>query len=307
MQKADLDKLQRLQQTYESQNMSEMQVKRLQKVIQKAKLENDREYYAQRRNGWIRYASLAAALLTALVILPNTSVAVANAMEKIPGLGQLLKVITFRNYSYESERNNADIVIPELVLEHVAGNEVLEESLKQTIGDINVEIEEITGHIVQEFESGLEQTQGYQSFVVKSEVLATTEDYFTLKVLCYQGAGSGYQWNYYYTINLNTGKRISLQDMFVEDSAYKERISENIKEQMRLQMELDNGLVYWLDTEYEGLNFETITEDTSFYINEKGNLVIGFNEGDVAPMYMGTLEFEIPGEALKDLKKESIW
>lgn len=307
MQKADLDKLQRLQQTYESQNMSEMQVKRLQKVVQKAKLENEREYHAQKRNGWIRYASLAAALLTALVILPNTSVAVANAMEKIPGLGQLVKVITFRNYSYESERNNADIAIPELVLEHVAGNEVLEESLKQTIGDINAEIEEITGHIVQEFESGLEQTQGYQSFVVKSEVLATTEEYFTLKVICYQGAGSGYQWNYYYTINLNTGKRISLQDMFVEDSAYKERISENIKEQMRQQMELDNGLVYWLDTEYEGLNFETITEDASFYINEKGNLVIGFNEGDVAPMYMGTLEFEIPGEVLKDLKKESIW
>lgn len=32
-------------------------------------------------------------------------------------------------------------------------------------------------------------------------------------------------------------------------------------------------------------------------------MVVGFNEGDVAPMYMGTVEFEIPAEALSDIRK----
>lgn len=43
--------------------------------------------------------------------------------------------------------------------------------------------------------------------------------------------------------------------------------------------------------------------DVSFYLNEKNNVVIGFNEGDVAPMYMGTVEFEIPAEVLENIRK----
>ena len=38
-------------------------------------------------------------------------------------------------------------------------------------------------------------------------------------------------------------------------------------------------------------------------LNEQGNVVIGFNEGDVAPMYMGTVEFEIPAEILDGIRK----
>lgn len=36
--------------------------------------------------------------------------------------------------------------------------------------------------------------------------------------------------------------------------------------------------------------------------SDEGNLVIRFNEGDVAPMYMGCVEFVIPKEAV-----ENIW
>lgn len=47
----------------------------------------------------------------------------------------------------------------------------------------------------------------------------------------------------------------------------------------------------------------TVTDETSFYLNEKDNVVIGFNGGDVAPMYMGTAEFEIPAEVLEGIRK----
>ena len=60
---------------------------------------------------------------------------------------------------------------------------------------------------------------------------------------------------------------------------------------------------YWLEDEIEEWNFKAITDETSFYLNDKGNVVIGFDEGEVAPMYMGTVEFEIPAEALQGIRK----
>ena len=117
------------------------------------------------------------------------------------------------------------------------------------------------------------------------------------------GSGSGYQWNYYYTIDLTTGERLELKDIFKEKSDYTTRISNDIKRQMREQMEADENNMYWLDSEIDGWNFKTITEETSFYINEKDNIVICFNEGDVAPMYMGTVEFEIPSKVVSDIRK----
>ena len=72
---------------------------------------------------------------------------------------------------------------------------------------------------------------------------------------------------------------------------------------MQTNMDADEDVYYWLHDEIDGLNFKTIYEDTSFYVNERGNIVIAFNEGDVAPMYMGALEFEIPSEVLKSIRK----
>ena len=110
--------------------------------------------------------------------------------------------------------------------------------------------------------------------------------------------------NYYYTIDLNTGERLQLKDLFKEGADYITPISENIKEQMREQMASDENKMYWLDdAEVEEWNFKQITDDTAFYLNEKGNIVISFDEGDVAPMYMGVVTFEIPEDVVKDIRK----
>ena len=242
-------------------------------------------------------------MVGAFLILPNTSVTIANAMEQIPVIGQLVKVVTFRNYEYETDRNMADVEVPEIVVEEPAKDTQVQETLERSTEEINAEIQKITDEMVEFFESNLEDEEGYQDIMVKSEVLATTQDYFTLKLICYQGAGSGAQWNYYYTIDLNTGERLKLKDIFVEGADYITPISENIKEQMQAQMDADEMVYYWLNDEIEEWNFKSITEETSFYLNEKDNVVIGFDEGDVAPMYMGCVEFEIPAEVLADIRK----
>ena len=295
---------------YMKPQMSQGQVERLRAVMNQAKADNKK---ARIRSALVKFGATAAAVMAAFVILPNTSANVAYAMEQIPLLGQLVQVVTFRDYTYEDERHRADINIPELTVGQVTGNEEqqaegaqdgeLQEKLQKTTEEINVEIRSIADELISYFEEYVNDEMGYQDIIVKSEVLATTQEYFTLKILCYQGAGSGYQWNYYYTIDLNTGERLRLEDIFVEGADYITPISENIKEQMLAQMEADEMVSYWLESEIEDLNFKSISEDTSFYLNEAGNVVIGFDEGDVAPMYMGAVEFEIPGEVLAEIRK----
>ena len=64
--------------------------------------------------------------------------------------------------------------------------------------------------------------------------------------MCYRAAGSGAEWDYYYTIDLKTGERLTLSDLFQSGADYITPISENIKEQMQ-QMAEDDGKMYWVD------------------------------------------------------------
>lgn len=306
------ERLRVMKMQYQKPQMTPEQLDSLKEKMKEA----DRMDKKERRNvRIIRLAVTAASIIGVFMILPNTSAAVANAMEQIPILGRLVEVVTFREYKYETDRNMADIEVPEIKLEEqqADGGQTedngqtmdsnVKENLERTTEDINAEIRDITDKLVEEFEANLEFEQGYQDVMVTSEVLATTDDYFTLKLICYQGAGSGYQWNYYYTIDLSTGERLKLKDIFKDGADYITPISENIKEQMQAQMDADENVYYWLNDEIEEWNFKSITDETSFYLNEKDNVVIGFNEGDVAPMYMGTVEFEIPADVLEDIRK----
>ena len=309
-------RIEELKQAYEKPRMSKEQVEDMKKRIDEAKMEKRRSQKYVGKG----IAAAAAVVIAAFVILPNTSASVAHAMENIPILGKLVEVVTFRDYQYEDERNHADIEIPELVpqtfqqdevvsqetgeaLTQEENTEAVQENLKKTTEEINAEIQKITSQIMEEFEGNLQYEWGYQDVMVKSEVISTTQDYFTLKLICYQGAGSGAEWDYFYTIDLNTGERLQLKDLFKEGADYITPISENIKTQMREQMAADDMKHYWVDDEIEGLNFKQITDETSFYLNEAGNIVISFNEGDVAPMYMGCVEFVIPNEVVGEIRK----
>lgn len=296
------EKLALWKEEYQKPQMSEQQEEKLRQSIKEAKIMK-RERHP--KAAIIRFTSAAAACIAAFVLLPNLSATAAEAMEKIPVLGQLVNVVTFRDYQYDNDRNTAKITVPEIRPDAKVTESEAQDILSRTTDEINAEIQEITDRIIKEFEDGLKYKDGYQNVVVNSEVLATTEDYFTLKLICYQGAGSGSEWDYFYTIDLNTGKRLALKDLFKEDADYITPVSENIKEQMREQMEKDENVYYWLEDEIEEWNFKAITDETSFYLNEKNHVVIAFNEGDVAPMYMGTVEFEIPEKVLEDIRKSA--
>lgn len=291
--------LKSLKHNYKQVQMSEEQLECLRQTIKTAKQEE--RVKKERKHKYHGAAMAISACLALFLILPNTSFQVAYAMEQIPMIGNLVRLVTFRDYHYETQRHSADVKVDTIAL--VENTKSV--GLEKTTSEINQEIQEITDELVHDFEQYMHDEMGYQQLNVESIALPTISGYFTLKLCCYQGAGSGYEWNYYYTIDLNSGKRLELKDLFAEGADYITPISENIKLQMKEQMKEDKMVMYWLDEEIEDWNFEKITDDTSFYLNEYNNIVIAFNEGDVAPMYMGTVEFEIPAEVLKDIRKSS--
>ncbi len=295
--------LRSLQGEYLQPRMSEEQLERLRMRMETAKGENRRDL---RRTRMRRAAALAAALAASFVVLVNSVPMAAHAMEGIPVIGGLVRAVTFRSYQYEDDRHSADVEVLMLAVDPWVEGGQLQGNLEKTTEEINGEIQTLTEELLNDFrESMVGDGMEYRDLVIHSEVIATTGEYFTLKVSCYEGSASGYQWNYFYTIDLNTGKQLKLKDLFVEGSDYIGRISANIQEQMAEQMEADENVIYWLEDEMEEWSFKEIPEDVSFYLNEKGQVVICFNEGDVAPMYMGTVEFAIPEEVLSDIREHN--
>ena len=310
----EIKELDSLKEKYMDVKMPEEQLDKLKMAIEKGKMDNRRE---QRRILRTRVAASAAAVIAAFVILPNTSSSVAYAMERVPVLGNLVKLVTWRDYKYEDERHQADVKVGKLELvKSDEGNAALgnsfdeveeaidvavEEKLNNSMEEINIQLEEITENLIAEFETHVQEEMGYHDLVVKSEVVADNDKYFTLKLLCFQAAGSGYEWNYFYTIDMTTGEQLHLKDLFKEDADYITVISEEIKKQMREQMEADDNVCYWIEEEMEEWNFQSITEETSFYLNEEEKLVISFNEAEVAPAYMGVVEFVIDKEAVIEI------
>ncbi|NBI91814.1 DUF3298 domain-containing protein [Lachnospiraceae bacterium] len=262
-------------------------------------------------------ATAAAAVL--LVILPNTGAEVAYAMGSLPVVGKLFQAVTFRDYQYESERFEANVEVPQIIVEDVEkrgegenekreAENVEEENrngdVQQTVEEINFDIEQVTNQLIEEFQESAELGESYGTLEIHHETVTDNENYFTLKLSMYRGAGSGYESYKFYTVDKRTGKQIQIGDLFQEGSNYNEILSEDIKEQMRAQMAEDEGQVYWVDyEEVPEWNWERLKDDQNFYFDAEGNIVIVFDEYEVAPGYMGAREFTVERSVYENILK----
>ena len=100
-----------LKENYMDVKMPEEQLEQLKLTIEKGKRENRRE---RQKRAWTRLTVSAAAVMAAIIILPNTSPSVAYAMEKVPLLGGLVRLVTWRDYEYEDERHQAEVKVEKL-------------------------------------------------------------------------------------------------------------------------------------------------------------------------------------------------
>ena len=300
------DELQLMKKEYLQTAVPQEGVGRVQDAIIRAKKEKmamQHEKRIRKLRSWGMGTAAAAAIF---VLLPNLSPAAAYAMSSVPVLRNIVDVVTFRQFHAESPNHQyvADVKIPQLTAWDVGGfSSVSRESLKK----INQEIEMISQSLIDSFEADMtmqETQKGYAHLMIDYHVIWSAEDYLTVKLVTYVGTGSGYERDYYYTLDLHSGKQLALADLFDERTDYITPISQSIKEQMRQRMAENEDLVYWIDSVagQDEWDFQSIDPDQSFYIDGQGRLVITFNEGDAAPMYMGCVEFVIPDAECKDVK-----
>ena len=299
---------------------------RLQAGIDRARMEKKRVEHARKRSAWTAVAAAA----VVMIALPNTNIQIAHAMENIPLLGGFFRLVTVRQYNYSDENHNAEVELAQINYGEDAGEgasvgevaaapegtaagnvegasdgqEAAVANLSEDgVEAVNQNMEATVEELIRQFEDTLSE-EGYHGLHVTQEIVTDNERYYTVKLSVLETEASGYEHNQFYTIDKQTGNVVTLEDLFVEGSDYISAISENIKTQMQEQMAADEGVIYFLDNDdMPEFNFQGITEQTNFYFNEKDELVIAFDEYEVAPGSMGAPEFVIPQEVTAAILK----
>ena len=235
------------------------------------------------------FGTALAACLAVFIALPNLSAQAADSMRAIPVVGELVELVTFRTYVKEDEYHQLMVEIPTV---ETSGAGAIQEAVET----INQDVETLTQTLIDQFEADAADLgdQAHTALEVRHRVVTNTDLWFTLELEVWQGAGSSNTTYYYYHIDKSTGAIVTLSDLFAGDG-YIEAVSAEIQRQMRVENEAGTGM-YWVDSEYEDMNFRAIDPDQNFFFDENGDLVIAFDKYEVAPGAAGCPRFKIPRE-----------
>ena len=245
----------------------------------------------KRKPGFAHHAATLAACmaLVFIALLPNLSVAYAEAVDDIPVIGNLVRVFTIRNYFYEDGHRELQVKVPSVV----------DPDHKEAEDLLNQDVTALTNNVINQFYHKLELSEGdgYGSVTVDYETISNAPHWFTLKLTVNELAASSYVYERYYHIDRTNGRYVTFSDLFTREKyAALEAI---ILDQMKERMEEDEKKVYWIDDVTQKDNFAALHDDQNFYFKENENLVIVYDQYEVAPGYMGSSEFEITPEQYK--------
>ena len=240
---------------------------------------------------------IAASLAIISAVLPNLNRSTAYALQSLPIAGAYFKLVTVRDYTLAEGDRTATVKLGEVQLETEKGNSA--EQAQKSAEEINATIQRITEEQIAAFREEL-GSEGFSKLEISTEVVTDNDNWYSVSLTQLSQSADSAENRHYFTIRKRDGKLMTLRDLFAPGSDYRKAVSEEIKRQMREAMAQNPENVYWLDSDSAGNEFTEISERQSFYINREGKLVICFDEGDVAPMSMGSLQFVMP-EALSGL------
>ena len=277
-----------LRRQYEEIPVPEEARRRMEEGIQMAKQEK-----RQKNRGliWLRRAGeTAAAAMAVITVLVNASPAAAQVMEQIPVIGTIAQVVTFRTYEDHSGKGEANVEIPKI------------EEEGQTL-EANREIEDYADSLIREYEDKIRAGEDQENYALDStyEVVFENDRYVCIRIDTTVVMASGTQFVKVFTVDKETGETVSLLQMLGGDETMLAGVSSNIMEQMREQMAADENVIYYLDSDMPEWDFKGLDGDESYYFDQDGELVVTFDEYEVAPGYMGAVEFVIPKSVTGDL------
>ncbi|MBS4174690.1 anti-sigma-V factor rsiV [Bacillus sp. FJAT-49736] len=245
---------------------------------------------------WVVGTVAAAAIF---IVGLNTSPTFAKTMSEIPVVGNVVKVFTFKDYHFDDKNFNAHIQTPKVKnLE----NKQLESSLNQKYVEEN---RKLYKEFSKEMKDLKKQGGGHLGVDSGYEVKTDNDQILSIERYVTKIQASSDTTLTFDTIDKKKQILLTLPILFKNDQ-YIDLISENIKDQMHQQMKKDSNKIYWvsgkrdLDIRPEEM-FNKISANQNFYINKNHKLVIAFNQFDVAPGYMGTVEFVIPTSVISNI------
>ena len=235
-----------------------------------------------RRVRWPGRMAWAAAALALFIAGPNVAPTAAAAMARVPVLGAVVEIVTFRNYAEDDGRHDLSVTTPVL-----SGDKAAEQ--------VDRQIQEDTERLMEAFREDCEAA-GFsrQSLTVTSQVVTNTPDWFTLRVNGEELRAGGYEFSRFYHIDKTTDTVAHLEDLFPAGTDYISVLSEEVHRQMEAAQ--SQGEALFPET------FRSIQPDQGFYFDESGQLVLVFDEYDLGAGSAGMPEFSIPGEIVAQLQ-----
>ncbi len=273
--------------TYENIEIPEELKKFTKDMIKENKPKNNFKYF---------YASVASLALFFIVGI-NISETFATSFSKIPVIGEIVSVISIHGKKIDEDKT---ITTDKPVIS--SENKDVDAITNKVNEEIDAIVNEYTKNAeqhIKEYKEAFIATGGTEeefnakdikvdvSYDVKSE----SKNHLSLVLNANESWANAYNISYFYNIDLNTGKDITLQDILGDD--YINIANASIKSQIEERLKTDENAMFfgYGDNEIEG--FATIIDDTKFYINENDNPVIYFDKYEIAPGSMGAIEFEI--------------
>lgn len=197
--------------------------------------------------------------------------------------------------------SSTDIIESSLIIPVISGmaDQDRQEEINRFIRNEALQFNnELTAMAKQDYEQMAEeyfrQYSAYTDYAVmynQNGILSLTIDYYS-----YTGGAHGMTNRIPYTIDVSSGKMMSLEDLFKEKYDYLAPINTAIKAKM--QQEPD---IYFAE---DITGFKTISSEQKFYLDEQRGLVIFFDLYEIAPYAAGFPEFVVPlssfGEGLNE-------
>ncbi len=245
-----------------------------------------------------KWAGIAAAFALALTgVLANGTASTSYAVSHVPVIGNIAKVMTFRSFSDTTNDMSASVDTPVVADENG--------STDGKAASVNADIQSYADKVIDDYKALVAETSGQakDSVEVTSKTLTDNADFLILGLSTTETAADSAESMKTYCIQKSTGDVLSLSDMFAEGTDWDAALTAEVQKQMRERMAADpDNTIYFIDSDMPEDDFTGLSDDQNFYINSDGDLVLVFDEGAVAPMYMGVQEFVIPAEAIDSIE-----
>ena len=226
------------------------------------------------------------------LILLNVSPALADVLESIPLLGNIIRVVDLRTYSLLWKGSELTVQQPQ-----AAGGE---STPAPGAEDFNASAEDFITQMQEQFIWYADRRfEGHTGMDIGYNILRDDDALLVVQFYATVNVGGSADYVRHVVLDKSSGAILSLSNLFTPGSGYVELLSQEVLAQM--EQAVGEGAPYFIPGQGwpEKDCFQAIDPDQDFYIDSQNQLVLVFEEYTVAPGSMGSPEFTIPTQTLE--------